>query len=398
MRIEILSSLTQVNARAWNALVPDNNPFMRHEFLVALEQNGCVGESFGWLPYHIVVYEQAVLVAAQPLYLKNNSYGEFVFDQMWAQSYHHYKLRYFPKLVTAVPYTPAMGQRLLVQTGRETELYSVLLSATLQLAEELEASTFHCLFPPQAQQEWLSTQGLVTRHDCQFHWPNLGYQTFEDFLATLQPKKRKNIRQERRKVQDAHIHLRVLDGHTASTTDWEHFAHFYERTFEEKWGVPTLNLGFFKQVAETLPDQVVLVLADKGNECIAGALMFSSDTRLYGRHWGCTEYIDSLHFEACYYQGIEYCIQKGLKVFEPGAQGEHKVPRGFIPTRTQSSHWIAHSGMYQAIKRHTQQEQKAIAQYMSEVWEHVPYREEIIQQYFAELIPSILPSTNLLNC
>lgn len=388
MRIEIFSSLSQVKASAWNALVLDNNPFLRHEFLVALEHNGCVGEQFGWLPHHLAVYENEILVAAQPLYLKNNSYGEFVFDQMWAQAYHHYKLRYFPKLVTSIPYTPATGQRLLVQKGRETELYALLLSTTLQLAEELKASTFHCLFPPQDQQAWMSTQGLLTRHDCQFHWMNLGYQSFEEFLNTLQPKKRKNIRQERRKVQEAGIQLRCLNGHTASTQDWEHFALFYNRTFEEKWGVPTLNEGFFKQVAATLPDQVVLVLADKNKDCIAGSLMFSSDTRLYGRHWGCTEYIDSLHFEACYYQGIEHCIKHGLKVFEPGAQGEHKVPRGFIPTRTQSSHWIAHEGMSQAIARHTLQEQRAVAEYMSEVWEHVPYKPEIVSEYFAQYLPT----------
>lgn len=397
MRIEILSSLTQLSPSAWNALVLDNNPFLRHEFLVALEQNGCVGEPFGWLPHHIAVYEDQVLVAAQPLYLKNNSYGEFVFDNMWAQAYHHYKLRYFPKLVTSIPYTPATGQRLLVQAGREIELYPLLLSATLHIAEELGASTFHCLFPPKDQQEWLSTQGLLTRYDCQFHWVNLGYQTFEDFLNTLQPKKRKNIRQERRKVLDAQIQLRLLEGHTATDKDWENFALFYERTFEEKWGVPTLNLGFFKQVARTLPDQVLLVLADKGDECIAGSLMFSSNTRLYGRHWGCTEYIDSLHFEACYYQGIEYCIQKGLKVFEPGAQGEHKVPRGFVPTQTQSSHWVGHDGMRLAIARHTQQEKRAVAEYMQSVWEHVPYKPDIIQEYFADLIPVASQSTPLIK-
>jgi hypothetical protein len=378
MQIKILATLDTIPADQWNALVQDNNPFMRHEFLAALEHHGCVGEAFGWLPRHIAVLEQERLVAAMPLYEKHNSYGEFVFDHAWAQAYQQHGLRYFPKLVSATPYTPATGQRLLVQTGREDELYPLLLSAAIQVAQQLDASSFHCLFPPAQQHSWLEQQGLLTRHDCQFHWYNQNYATFDDFLATLTAKKRKNIKQERRKVLDAGVELRQLDGHTATDADWEQFAFFYNHTFESKWGTPTLNAGFFREVARTLPDQVLLVLAYREGECIAGSLMFRSNTRLYGRHWGCTQDIDSLHFEACYYQGIEFCIQHGLQVFEPGAQGEHKVARGFVPTRTQSSHWLQDDRFRLPIARHVALERAGVAQYMESVREHLPYRPECI--------------------
>ena len=374
MRIEILATLDAVAPEQWNALVQDNNPFLRHEFLAALEHHQCVGKKFGWLPCHIAIYEQQQLVAALPLYEKYNSYGEFVFDQSWAQAYHQHGMAYYPKLVAAIPYTPASGQRFLVQAGREAELYPLLLQSALQMAQELKASGFHCLFPLAEQQDWLEQQHLIVRHDCQFHWHNRGYATFEDFLATFSAKKRKNVKQERRKVAETGVQLRLLDGHTATDQDWQRFAFFYEHTFESKWGIPTLNYGFFREVAQRLPDQVVLVMVDNQYDCIAGSLMFRSQTRLFGRHWGCTEYFDSLHFEACYYQGIEYCIQQGLQVFEPGAQGEHKVARGFIPTLTRSSHWLTDERFRPAIRRHTLLEQRGVADYMQAIQEHSPYR------------------------
>ncbi|WP_298609907.1 GNAT family N-acetyltransferase [uncultured Thiothrix sp.] len=381
MHIQIISNLDQVSRSAWNALVQDNNPFVRHEFLAALEHHQCVSKQFGWLPRHIAVYEGEELLGAMPLYEKYNSYGEFVFDHAWAEAYKQHKLRYYPKLVSAIPYTPASGQRLLVKSGQETEIYPVLLESALQLAETLQASGVHWLFPLGEEQDWLSQQQLFTRHDCQFHWRNFGYQSFDDFLETFSSKKRKNVKQERRKVKDAGVELRVLDGYSATATDWERFAFFYQHTFESKWGIPTLNEGFFKEVAAKLPDQVILVMADKNGECIAGSLMFRSDTRLYGRHWGCTEYFDSLHFEACYYQGIEYCIQHHLQVFEPGAQGEHKVPRGFIPTLTRSSHWLASPAFQQAVRQHTLYEQRSVAEYMQSVYEHLPYREDFVAEH-----------------
>lgn len=376
MYIEILDRIAQLPADQWNALVQDANPFLQHAFLAALEQHGCVGENFGWLPRHIAVFENSVLVAAMPLYEKHNSYGEFVFDQAWANAYQQHGLRYFPKLVSSIPYTPASGQRLLVQAGREAELYPVLLAAASRLADTLEASGVHYLFPVAGQLDWLQQQGLIIRHDCQFHWHNADYRHFDDFLARLTPKKRKNVKQERRKVQEAGIALRLLDGNTATAADWAAFAFFYRLTFEGKWGLPTLNEGFFAAMAQALGGQVVLVMADKHDgECIAGALMFRSATRLYGRHWGCSEYFDSLHFEACYYQGIAYCIRHGLQVFEPGAQGEHKVPRGFVPTLTRSAHGLRDARFHAAAQRHAQYEQEGVARYMAQMNQHSPYRD-----------------------
>ena len=354
-------------------MVQDNNPFLRHEFLSALEHHGCVGEPFGWLPRHIAVYDAETLVAALPLYEKYNSYGEFVFDHAWAETYKQNGLAYFPKLVSSIPYTPASGQRLLVPAGREAELYPLLLDAVLQVAEAVNASSWHCLFAETKQQTWLESQGLIARHDCQFHWFNQQYANFDEFLSTFSSKKRKNVKQERRKVQESGVQLRVLDGHSATPQDWQDFAFFYQHTFESKWGIPTLNYGFFLEVAQQLPKQVVLVLADLNGECVAGSLMFRSDSRLFGRHWGCTHYIDGLHFEACYYQGIDYCIRHNLQVFEPGAQGEHKVARGFVPTLTRSSHWLADARFMAAARRHSQYEQQAVAHYMQEVREHLPY-------------------------
>lgn len=375
MQIQILDHLDTIPADQWNALVQDNNPFLRHEWLAALEQHGCLGEGFGWLPRHIAVYEHDTLIAAMPLYEKYNNYGEFVFDHAWERAYEQHGMRYYPKLTAAIPYSPVSGQRLLVQAGREAELFSVLLSVVMEVAEALPASSFHCLFPPADQLEWMQVQGLTIRHDCQFHWHNAGYGCFDDFLAALQPKKRKNIRQERRKVAEAGINLRQLDGTTATEADWEQFAFFYRLTFESKWGIPTMNLGFFRAMAQGLGKQVLLVMADnRKGECVAGSLMFRSDTRLYGRHWGCTEYFDSLHFEACYYQGIDYCIQHGLQVFEPGAQGEHKVPRGFIPTLTRSAHWLREETFRQAVERHAAYERHSVADYMRAVNQHSPYR------------------------
>lgn len=381
MHIEIISSLEQVSPLQWNSLVKDDNPFVRHEFLIALERHNCVGEAFGWLPHHIVVYEGEELIGAMPLYEKYNSYGEFVFDHAWANAYKHHGLNYYPKLVSSIPYTPASGQRLLSKAGCETEMYPVLLSTAMHLTNELQASGFHCLFALCEEQDWLEQQAMIVRHDCQFHWKNFNYQSFDEFLATLSAKKRKNIRQERRKVTESGVKLRILDGHSASQEDWKRFAFFYTHTFESKWGMPTLNEGFFAEVGANLPDQVVLVMADLEGECIAGSLMYRSDTHLFGRHWGCVEYVDNLHFEACYYQGIEYCIRNGLAVFEPGAQGEHKVPRGFIPTLTRSSHWLSSEMFRQPVQRHCEHEQQAVAHYIDSVREHLPYRAEFIEQH-----------------
>lgn len=365
MQINIHSEIKQIDATSWNGLIKDNNPFLRHEFLRALENNNCISDQFGWRPCHIAIRENDALVAAMPLYSKMNSYGEFVFDHAWADAYQRNQIPYYPKLVSSIPYTPASGQRLLASVERQDELFPLLIETVKQFAKKQSFSGFHCLFPFKDELDWMKQEDLLIRHDCQFHWHNQEYVDFEAFLEKLEKKKRKNIRQERKRVQQQKITLRVLDGHTASKSDWTDFARFYDQTFAEKYGTATLNEGFFREVAHKLPEQTVLVLADKPDgECIAGSLMYASDTTLYGRHWGCSEQIDKLHFEACYYQGIEYCIKHKLQVFEPGAQGEHKIARGFIPTQTRSAHWLNQSPFEESIRQFVHHEQNAVNAYM----------------------------------
>ncbi len=375
MEIKIHSTIEEIPAAEWNRLVVDNNPFLRHEFLHAMERHDCVGETFGWLPRHIGIYGDEGLLGAMPLYEKYNSYGEFVFDNAWADAYARSGLGYYPKLVSAVPYTPATGQRMLCSGEKSDEVRPLLLRAALRLTQELDCSGFHCLFPL-AEEYRVMSSSLLSRFDCQFHWHNRDYRDFAEFLQRLNARKRKNIRQERRRVRDSGVVLRRLDGHQASQQDWSDFTRFYTQTFDRKWGVATFNYGFFKEVAERLPDQVLLVLADLDGECIAGALMYRSNTTLYGRHWGCSRTLDALHFEACYYQGIEYCIDLGLSHFEPGAQGEHKMARGFLPTLTRSSHWISDSRFRRPIEAFVRQERQAVEDYIAQLQASSPYRRD----------------------
>lgn len=374
--VRVHDGLSEISAAAWNALVTDNHPFLKHEFLAAMEEHGCVGEHFGWIPMHLGSYAGEELVGAMPLYRKLNSYGEFVFDHAWEEAWRRVGLSYFPKLVSAVPYTPATGVRMLAKPGLETPCRELFLHTAQALVTEYSGSGVHWLFPEDGELRFLKSKHLVVRNDCQFHWHNQGYQTFDDFLIRLSARKRKNIRRERRKVRDAGVTLRRLNGFTASDKDWQDFTHFYNRLFDGKWGMATFNQGFFTAVARALPEQVLLVLADYRGECVAGALMFASDTTLYGRHWGCTEELDSLHFEACYYQGIEHCIEKGLQVFEPGAQGEHKVARGFNPVKTASAHWIAEPGFREPIQRFAGLEQRSIKEYIHQLASQTAYRKE----------------------
>ena len=251
----------------------------------------------------------------------------------------------------------------------------MLIQTVQQFVTQQKISGFHCLFPLADEQKLMTDTGLLTRHDCQFHWNNQNYTSFDDFLNKLEKKKRKNIKQERRRVEQQNIKIRILDGYTATECDWDNFSLFYRQTFAEKHGTATLNKDFFKEVAKKLPKQIVLVLADNPEgKCIAGSLMFKSDTTLYGRHWGCIEQVDKLHFEACYYQGIDYCIENKLQVFEPGAQGEHKLARGFVPTLTKSSHWLNNSPFEESIKNFTQHEQAGVKHYMGSL--KSPYKQD----------------------
>ncbi len=374
LRIKVLDTLLSINADDWNNLLEDDYPFYRYEFLANLEKYHCVGEKMGWLPRHILAYKNDLLVGAFILYEKHNAYGEFVFDYLWHQAYAKEQLPYYPKLVSTIPYTPIIGNRLLARTEDENKVFPYLLDAAKQLMTSSVASSLHILFNTLKQKTFLRAQNMLFRTDLQFHWYNNNYKNFADFLAALKQKKRKNIRRERKSIYAQNIRLRLLDGYSTSAEDWINFNHFYAHTFYEKSGFPTLNLDFFKAIAKQMPEQILLVLADKNERTIAGALMFRDKNTLYGRHWGAIEHIDYLHFEVCYYQGIEYCIKHKLKYFEPGAQGEHKLPRGFLPVTTYSAHYLRHQVFREAIKKFCHQEKYYIKKYMHQLAQHNPYQ------------------------
>lgn len=377
MEIRLHHAIEEIPADAWNAVAGSDYPFTRHEFLVALERHNCVGEDWGWLPHHIGVYENERLIGAAPLYLKTNSYGELVFDWAWEDAYRRHGLRYYPKLVSAIPYTPAGGPRLLVAADVDRDkIAAEIIQAVNSVAAQNQLSSVHWLFPHEEDLERLKGEGLMARVALQFHWYNQDYDDFDAFLATLSSKKRKNIRRERRIVRDQGINLRILHGEEISDEELQQFHRLYRSTFDRKSGYATLSLAFFREIAQTMPRNLVIILAEHESEVIAAAYLMRGEDTLYGRHWGCSMELDSLHFETCYYQGLEYCIANGLKRFDPGAQGEHKINRGFLPTKTWSAHWIAQPEFRHAIGEYLNQETEAMEEYQGELNCHSPYRNQ----------------------
>ncbi len=377
MKLSILNGIDEVDAGAWNAVSGTGNPFLRHEFLAALERNDCLGETHGWLPRHLTAVDDAgTLVGVVPMYIKDNSYGEFVFDWSWAEAYQRAGLPYYPKSVVAIPYTPTPGPRILVHPRADRDTVAAQLIELARAWSQSEGlSSLHWLFTDEQDTRQLRDQGFLMRLGCQFHWENRGYRDFDDYLETFNARKRKKVRRERRYVAEQGIDIRVLHGHEASDAQLRSLHDFYRITFEKKWGHPTLSEAFFREVARTMGDQLVFFLAEKQGEAVAGAICFRGDDTLYGRHWGCYQDYHSLHFEACYYRGIEYCIAHGLKVFQPGAQGEHKISRGFLPTPTWSAHWIADDRFRELIARFLDHETVAMHDYIDELHAHSPFRE-----------------------
>lgn len=385
LTVEIFSSIDQINPQQWNAMVTGNHPFIKHEFLHALEKHQCVSKRFGWIPKHLVITENSQILGAMPLYEKHNNYGEFVFDQAWEQAWNQIGLPYYPKLVCATPYTPVMGQRFLINPdlseAKQACVFKRLFEHLNDFCDQQQMSGAHILFANTEQQNTLKQaidQHTYTRSGYQFHWQNNDYDNFEQFLANLKSKKRNNILRERRSVQQSGITFTVLNGHQATEKDWQNFDFFYQKTFIEKWSTPTLNLAFFKEIGQTLAEHIVLVLAKKEGESIAGALMFKSDTHLYGRHWGAIEEVHNLHFETCYYQGIEYAIKHKLTHFEPGAGGEHKIARGFLPVEIDSFHWLPLNPFGENLERFIQQEKHAVKDYLEDCLSQSPYKKASI--------------------
>ena len=376
MQLSEINSVDELDSAAWNRLAGDS-PFLRHEFLNALEQTGCVGSGTGWQPNHLLVHDDAqTLVGALPLYIKHDSRGEFVFDWGWAHAYEQAGLAYYPKLVSAVPFTPVTGQRLLVADGAPfDETASTLLAAAQALGDRIGASSLHILFPTETEQRFISQAGLHRRKGYQFHWTNQGYGGFDEFLDSFTSAKRKKVRRERRRIAEAGIRFEHVRGDALSEADWNAVFEFYSRTFLRRGRPPYLNRAFFSQVSRTMPENLVVILARYGKDPIAAAICFRSSNALFGRYWGSLADFHSLHFEACYYQGIEYCIGEKLGRFEPGTQGEHKISRGFVPTTTWSNHWLSDSEFDGALRELLQREQLHVDAYMHELASHLPYRQ-----------------------
>jgi len=379
MRTQVSESISTIPPADWNGLLTDTNPFLRHAFLAALEESSCVSSAAGWQPCPILCYSATdELVGALPLYLKNHSHGEFVFDFAWASAYHQAGMRYYPKLVSAVPFTPATGPRLLVHPDvpDAAAVRTLLIKAALQLAEDNDASSVHVLFPKADEIATLKDHGFLLRKDCQFHWHNRDYKNFDDFLGTFTSAKRKKTRRERRRLVEHGVRFEVRHGDELDTAMWERIMPLYCTTFLRRGREPYLNQEFFELIASTMPANLVVFLGFVQSELVATAICFRSDEVLYGRYWGASQFIDSLHFETCYYQGIDYCIKYGLQRFEPGTQGEHKISRGFVPTETWSAHWLTQPQFAAAINDYLQRERDHIDQYIDVIWEHVPYRNE----------------------
>lgn len=385
LRVEPAVGVGGVGEDAWRGLEPEGFPFFDHEFLCALERSGSVGRSTGWSPIFLVCKDGSEVLGALPLYLKTDSYGEYVFDWEWARAYREHGLRYYPKLVSAVPFTPATGPKLLVRRGVEGKaraaVVGALLDAAGDLEEDLRASSTHALFVPEGELGEFEGRGYEVRHSMQFHWRNRGYGDFSDYLEALTSKRRRQVARERRQLGEEGVEVERLTGEDLRSEHARIMHRFYLHTHDRKWGSPYLTGAFFDEVFRTMKDRIMLVLARDGKarwpggrgRPIAGSLFFYKGGNLYGRYWGASEGRRNLHFELCYYQGIDFAIERGMGLFEAGAQGEHKLARGFLPTITYSAHSIAHPGFRRAISSYLADERRYMAQNLAEYARHDPY-------------------------
>ncbi|MEQ1543965.1 GNAT family N-acetyltransferase [Methyloglobulus sp.] len=375
MEIKQITAIDQVNSEAWNALVGDGYPFIRHEFLLALEDSGCVSEQTGWRPMHVLVTENDELLAGMPLYLKSHSRGEYVFDNQWAYAYEQNGVSYYPKWLAAIPFTPCQGLRFAIKNRADQQQITELLVDCIKTQSEYEnISSWHCLFPVGQQLETFRALGLAIREGVQFQWFNKGYRTFDDFLSTLNASKRKMLKRERRKVIEQGIEMVQLSGGEVSEYQWQVFYDFYQMTYLKHGTRPYLNLNFFLSCAATMSDQLRLVFALKDGAYVGAALSFVGSDTLYGRYWGCLEEYNVLHFEACYYQGLDYCIANGLQRFDSGAQGEHKIARGFEPVTTYSAHWFQDERFAKAIEHFLVREKSAVTSYKEDAASYLPFK------------------------
>lgn len=375
----VIQSISEISEDDWHALLPiDVNPFLKHAFLDALEISKSVGANTGWQIAHLILENHGKeIVGAMPMYLKQHSYGEFVFDWSWAQAYEQNGLKYYPKVLGAIPFTPVQGPRLLVAKNQDPhEIQGLLLSSLKSLVLQNNLSSAHILFPSAQELPILEEQEFMLRDSVQFHWRNPGYKNFEDFLAALTMKRRKNIRRERTQLANHDLEYRHVSGSAASPEDWAIFYRCYSNTYLERHSAPYLKESFFQIVARKMPENLHLIFAYQKGLPIAASLLVVDLTALqaYGRYWGAIAHIPLLHFELAYYQSIEYCIREGIKTFEGGAQGEHKMARGFLPTTLHSAHWIADPGFSKAVKHFLDREHQGIVAYVDELEQHNPLK------------------------
>ena len=368
--VELVSSFDEIDAKQWNALT-DGIPLLSHAFLSALEHSGSVGLGTGWNPYPLIVKQNSHLIGAMPLYLKSHSYGEYVFDWAWADAYQRSGLNYYPKLLSAIPFSPITSARLLAS---DDKVKSLMIGAIEDTMQQHRLSSVHVLFPEQACAAQFEAAGWLKRIGVQFRWQNKNYANFEAFLATLSHDKRKKIHQERKKIQQAGVSCKWIKGAEISTDDWDFFYQCYSNTYREHHSTPYLTRAFFAEIGNTMPNNILLMVAEIDGKPIASTLNIYNETTLYGRYWGAIQFVSALHFELCYYQAQMFCIENKIEYFEGGAQGEHKLARGFEPRPTCSYHKIAHPDFEMVIQQFLLREQAGIAAYTSELEERVPFK------------------------
>lgn len=378
LKVRFAESLAAIEPQDWNALIDGNDPFTDYRFLRALETSGCVGPNTGWLPNYVLAYEEDSLRGAIPLYLKGDSYGEFIFDWAWADAAMANGISYYPKLVAAVPYTPAAGNRILTAANdaARDQIAEALIGGVMKVAETHRVSSLHVLFCREEEQQYLQQRfELLPRLTHQFHWDNQDYGSFDDYLGALRNSARKNVRRERKKAAASGLTIQILPGRELTDAHWNALYAFYLDTTGRKWGSAYLNERFFaKELRQDLVEQVVATFACRDDTPVAGALFFRKGKHLYGRYWGTLEEHDALHFELCYYLPIEYCIAEGLSHYEAGAQGSHKLRRGMMPCPTYSAHWLAHPGLSGAVAHYLETERSAIAQEMNYLSGYGPFK------------------------
>ena len=374
-KAEVIDSLDAVKAADWDRLAGSDNPFISHAYLYALEESGCVTAETGWQPQHILIFDPSdTLIGAMPLYLKNHSYGEYVFDHGWANAYERIGRHYYPKMQSSIPFTPATSPKFLIDKDQDHEhIIGLLLNAAQQLTNARDASSLHITFIDKLSCSSASNFGMLDRNDIQYHWHNNNYRCFEDFLARLSSRKRKQIKKERKSIETSGIKIRWLTGGDIKKEDWDSFYQFYIDTGNRKWGTPYLNRGFFNTIGHCLPKNIVLMMAYIDDIAIAGALNFIGGNVIYGRHWGCSQNVKNLHFELCYYQAIDYAIAHNLSYVEAGAQGQHKLARGYIPTKTYSAHWLSDPEFQEAVSHYLEGERVQIDLVIKALNLHTPY-------------------------